>query len=402
MFIGLPRQFWAALSFFLIFGALFGLWGAHLPSIEDRIGDSETALGLALLCASVGLIIAAPLVAPLSKRVGTAKLLVAAWCVYLIAVSAVFWVHSVQLLMLYMFFVGLMGGLIDVCVNAQVAITERETGRPLLSRAHAVWSLGGALVAGTAIWFLSLGLRDVHITGALAVLMSVSIWASMNLYSKEHEARTLDTVDAEGFTKTEQRQSISIWTSPVLLLMGLIALFGLVVESGIMEWLPIYFADFRGESPAGTAMVFAVFSLVMFVARMLGDELKKHVREKHILVGGAILSGGALALGLFVDNNHLAMAVMSLAAVGIAFVYPLVTSRAAAYRVPGQSNEAAAGNIAVVTGVGYCALLIGPPVIGLLSEMVSHWWGIFFVASCGPVMAVLAALLPRQSKSQDA
>ena len=62
----------------------------------------------------------------------------------------------------------------------------------------------------------------------------------------------------------------------------------------------------------------------------------------------------------------------------------LVTSRAAAYRAPGQTNTSAAGNIAVVTGIGYGALLIGPPVIGFVSEHVSLLWGMAIVAACAP------------------
>ena len=179
--------------------------------------------------------------------------------------------------------------------------------------------------------------------------------------------------------------------------MGFIALLGLLIESGMMDWTPIYFSDYRQSSAQVSAAVFTSFSAVMFLTRMIGDTARDYVRDKHLLVGGAALSAVALALGLMVKDDLLAIAVLSLGGLGIAFVYPLVTSRAAAYRAPGQTNASAAGNIAVVTGIGYGALLVGPPVIGFVSEQVSLLWGMAIVAACAPIMAILAMLLPRQS-----
>ena len=399
MLMNLPRQFWGGIAFFFVFGAAYGLWGGHIASIEDQIGDSESAYGNALVGASIGLILSAFVVGPLSQRFGTSVVLRAAWVLYFIVMCGVFWVTSPWVLGMFMFGIGLMGGIIDVAVNAQIAVTERQTGRSLLSRAHATWSLGGLFGAGSAWIFLSFGVRDLHIIFGLVVLGLIALWGSFNLYTQQDEADESTAPEPEGRVDADDISggAVQPWRSPILILMGFVALLGLLIESGMMDWTPIYFSDFRGSSADTSAAVFTSFSAVMFVTRMLGDTARDYVRDKHLLVGGALLSAVALSLGLLVENDLLAIATLSIGGLGIAFVYPLVTSRAAAYRAPGQTNTSAAGNIAVVTGIGYGALLVGPPIIGFVSENVSLLWGMAIVAACAPVMALLAMLLPRQS-----
>ena len=194
------------------------------------------------------------------------------------------------------------------------------------------------------------------------VLGLIALWGSFNLYTQQDEADESTAPEPEGRVDADDIRggAVQPWRSPILILMGFVALLGLLIESGMMDWTPIYFSDFRGSSADTSAAVFTSFSAVMFVTRMLGDTARDYVRDKHLLVGGALLSAVALSLGLLVENDLFAIATLSIGGLGIAFVYPLVTSRAAAYRAPGQTNTSAAGNIAVVTGIGYGALLIGP------------------------------------------
>ena len=395
MFLGLPRQFWAGIVYFFAFGTTYGLWGGHVASIEDRIGDSEALFGLALIGAAVGLMSSAPIVGPLSKRFGTANVLRTTYVVHLVVSLAIFWVPTAFVLFLLMTINGFTAGTCDVTMNAQTAVAERKTGKNLLSRAHATWSLGNVFGAGGAWLFLSWGVRDAQIIGTFIVVALLALWAGANLYSKDEEEEEVDQADGAGGA-SHATVSTSPWLNPILLLMGLLATFGLLIESGMMDWTPIYFSDFRMEGAEVSAAVFTCFAVAMFVVRMLGDMARTYFRDKHLLIGGAFLAGVGLFAGLLIETTALSIAIMALGGVGIAFVYPLVTSRAAAYRAPGQTNASAAGNIAVVTGLGYAAIFVGPPIIGLLSENFSLFWGMAFVAACGPVMALLAMLLPRQ------
>ena len=241
--MNLPRQFWGGIAFFFVFGAAYGLWGGHIASIEDQIGDSESAYGNALVGASIGLILSAFVVGPLSQRFGTSVVLRAAWVLYFIVMCGVFWVTSPWVLGMFMFGIGLMGGIIDVAVNAQIAVTERQTGRSLLSRAHATWSLGGLFGAGSAWIFLSFGVRDLHIICGLVVLGLIALWGSFNLYTQQDEADESTAPEPEGQFDADDINggAVQPWRSPILILMGFVALLGLLIESGMMDWTPNIF-----------------------------------------------------------------------------------------------------------------------------------------------------------------
>ena len=221
------------------------------PVSKDQIGDSESAYGNALVGASIGLILSAFVVGPLSQRFGTSVVLRAAWVLYFIVMCGVFWVTSPWVLGMFMFGIGLMGGIIDVAVNAQIAVTERQTGRSLLSRAHATWSLGGLFGAGSAWIFLSFGVGDLHIISGLVVLGLIALWGSFNLYTQQDEADESTAPEPEGRVDADDIRggAVQPWRSPILILMGFVALLGLLIESGMMDWTPIYFSDFRAVQP---------------------------------------------------------------------------------------------------------------------------------------------------------
>ena len=122
-----------------------------------------------------------------------------------------------------MFGIGLMGGIIDVAVNAQIAVTERQTGRSLLSRAHATWSLGGLFGAGSAWIFLSFGVRDLHIISGLVVLGLIALWGSFNLYTQQDEADESTAPEPEGRVDADDIRggALQPWRSPIFDLDGL-------------------------------------------------------------------------------------------------------------------------------------------------------------------------------------
>ena len=65
------RARWAITAIFALNGALFASAFARLPAIQDRTGISEGQLGLALLCAMLGLLSSQPVAGALVSRFGS-------------------------------------------------------------------------------------------------------------------------------------------------------------------------------------------------------------------------------------------------------------------------------------------------------------------------------------------
>ena len=66
-----PR--FAVLGVFLVNGVVIGTWVVRIPAIQQRLDLSEGLLGLALLGAAVGALVAMPLVGALVSRFGSRR-----------------------------------------------------------------------------------------------------------------------------------------------------------------------------------------------------------------------------------------------------------------------------------------------------------------------------------------
>src|ERR1700755_1308687 len=61
----------AVTTLFALDGAVFGSWAARIPDVAAQVGADETALGLALLCVSLGALASMRLTGALCTRLGS-------------------------------------------------------------------------------------------------------------------------------------------------------------------------------------------------------------------------------------------------------------------------------------------------------------------------------------------
>lgn len=130
-------------------GAVFSGWYARLPAIQARLGLSPAELGIALLGAPVGLLLAQPLVGALAARRGSRRV-VAAAPLYLGAVVLPALATSAATLLVAMLIVGAANGALDIAMNTQGVALKRAAGRRLFNSLHAAFSFGA--LAGAGRW----------------------------------------------------------------------------------------------------------------------------------------------------------------------------------------------------------------------------------------------------------
>src|SRR3954469_20991351 len=128
-----------------LFGALgfsYGTWTSRLPAIKADLGMSTSQVSVLLLFAAIGAIFSFPVTAAALHRLGSrgASLLSGG----LLAVGLVGlgiapnWISACVVMGLY----GVIASTMDVAMNAQGVEVERATGQAVMSRLHAVFSLG--------------------------------------------------------------------------------------------------------------------------------------------------------------------------------------------------------------------------------------------------------------------
>ncbi|MDQ2896355.1 MAG: MFS transporter, partial [Actinomycetota bacterium] len=155
-----------------ILGILDAAWWSQIALVKHDLHLSAAGLSVALAGAPVGLLSAVRIVPPLVARSSSATVL--RWAARLAAVSVVLigLAHGVIALAVALVAFGLCNGMIDITVNVQAVALERLHGRAIMSRLHAMWSLGtllGALAGAAAIAF---GARPLGFLVAVALAIA--------------------------------------------------------------------------------------------------------------------------------------------------------------------------------------------------------------------------------------
>ncbi|HEX2909756.1 MAG TPA: MFS transporter [Chloroflexia bacterium] len=349
----LRRARLAVIVFFMLHGLLFASWIVRIPDVKAHLGLSNGELGLALLGAPVGAIAGQFLVGWLLGKYGSKPITVVmavTWC-FLFPLLGL--APHMLVLLVVLFFYGLLSGGMDVAMNAQAASVEKRYGRPIMASFHGTWSIASLSAAGIG-GFLA-GQRvavELHfVVVALLVLLGVG-------FAQRWLIR-------EGQLSAGVGNSFGVLPRSLFAL-GMLAFCVLLVEGAISDWSAVYLREAFGSPPTEAAAAFVAFSLLMTIGRLTGDYLTLRFGPARIVQGGGLLALAGLLLFVLSPLPFVAIAGCALIGAGIACPFPLVISAAAR-----NSTLAPGRAISAMATVGYCGTLLGPPLIGTLAELFS-------------------------------
>jgi predicted MFS family arabinose efflux permease len=146
---------------FLVAGFGVACWAPLVPFVRQRLAIDEGTLGMVLLCFGVGSVAAMVAVGMLSTRYGRKSVMVCsglglAMLLPILTVAPTLWS-------------------LDAAMNVNAVEVERADDRPLMSRFHALYSIGGFAGAGFMTVLLSIDFDPLHATLLGAALMGVAM-----------------------------------------------------------------------------------------------------------------------------------------------------------------------------------------------------------------------------------
>ncbi len=355
---------------FIASGFAFASWAARIPQVRDGLELSSAQLGLVLLAIAAGSLIALPLAGTMVARLGSART-VAAMAVLLgigLVVVALGFLVGVVPVLVGLFLFGFSNGAWDVAMNVQGAAVERGLGRAIMPRFHAGFSVG--TVAGALLGAAMVALRvpvSAHlavVAVACAVVMPLAVRAFLPDADEPGPGATGDGPGG-GASGSAARTALARWREPRTLLIGVVVMSFALAEGAGNDWITVALIDGFGASAELGTIGFAVFLAAMTTCRWFGPHLLERfgrVASLRALAATAVV--GLLLFGLS-SSTPVALAGTVLWGLGVALGFPVGMSAAA------DEPEAAAARVSVVSSIGYCAFLAGPPVIGLVGEHVT-------------------------------
>jgi MFS family permease len=367
---------------FFLNGLVFSSWYSRLPDIQDRLDLGTGELGLALLGAPVGLLLAQPLAGALVASVGS-RPLVAAAPLWLAAVVLPGLAVDVVTLALATLVVGAANGVLDISMNVQGLAVERVGGKRIFNSIHAAFSFGalaGAAAGGAAA---AAGLEpSIHLAIVAAVGAAGATVASRGLLPADAEPRSAGPRVAR--------------PSRRLVALGAVAFCALLAEGAVFDWSGIFLAREAGASLGLAPAGLAAFNLAMGFGRLTADRFSERFGSAQVGRAGGLLAAAGLGVALALGTPAGAIAGFAVMGLGLAAIFPL------ALRAAGYDPAMAGPAVAAVSGVGYAGLLTGPPAIGLLAEAIGLSGALACVCGLLAVATLLAGHLSVRAPSPAA
>jgi MFS family permease len=365
---------------FAVFGSLWGAWGASLPAVRAQAHLSDGELGTALLFVGAGALPAMPLAGRAVDRWGqpvtAVLLLLLGGAGVAVAVTA----RDLVSLSAGLAVLGASSGAADVAINSAAGSAERAAARPVITRAHGVFS-AAVVLASLSTGLLRGGGAPVATPFLLVALASVPAGIGVLAAAR---ATTSVPQTADSGTPPERRSAMTLRMPPLLLVGGLGAL-AFAVENAHQSWTAVYLGDVLSAPPAIAAAGPAVFAAVVASARFAVNALSS-AHPIVALVAGAAAAAAGTAVVATATTVPMALIGLALAAAGTAVLFPTLLSL-----VTTRVDDAARGAAtSVVTTVAYAGFLAGPVYVGRWAAAVGLRGAMLAVAGVATALALLA------------
>lgn len=358
------RERWSTRAAFLAAGVAMSTWAPLVPSAKARLGLDEAGLGLLLLCLGLGSLAAMSVSGALTSRFGCrsvilASSLVALAVLPLLAVAPEVWTMA---LALAVFGAGV--GVLDVAMNVQAVMVEKQSGRHLMSGFHGLYSLGGILGAGGVSLLILQGASPLLCAAGVALAAAAAVFAARG-----------------GFLPFGSLEPGAGFVFPrgAVLLIGALCFLVFLAEGSVLDWGALLLMERHGVESGTAGFGFAAFAAAMTLGRLTGDGIVRRFGGLRVLFASGLIAAAGMAVAALGADYWASLFGFLLVGLGASNIVPVLFTAAGR-----QSAMPPSLAVAAVTTIGYAGVLLGPAAIGFLSRE----WGL------AAVFLGLAALLP--------
>ena len=362
---------------FVVNGTMAGTFYSRIADIKKNLTITNSALGIALLVISLGVLIGLAFSGKQSAKFGSAP--VTHYATYALGLSTLIvgTSHNYLTLCLTFLLFGACMATQDVAMNSHAIVLEHESGNRYMSTFHAMFSmgaLGGGVVGG---WFSQHDIPLMKHVAFISMLVFLANYFVRNWFLPAE----LDKHAVEGKKKIKRPK--------LFFIVGLLGLCGTIGEGSAGDWGAILSRDTFDASPFVSTLPFICFSATMVIGRLFGDRLATKYGPTKLIVGGGLIAGIGLASGLLVGGIGGVIFGWLTLGMGLATVVPMLFSQAgelAKNKFAGQF--AASEGVAMVSGIAYFGFLVGPPTLGFLGDTIGLRWAMLVPAGLALIMAL--------------
>ena len=297
----------------LVFGIVMTVLGSTLPSIIVKFNIDKINAGSLPLLLTFGILLGSIVFGPIVDRFGYKGLLIVAIFFILFGLIGIAVTRSFTLLRVFVFIIGLGGGVINGSSNALVAdISEkdRSAGLSLLGVFFCISAFGVPFLLGNLLSRFSY--ENILLGVSLSVVIPLLFFIIPRFPAPKH---------VQGFPLKE---GIGLLKELPLMLFGFILFFESGMEISVGSWASSFFKEELGADVNKAVVYFSFYWLGMMAARLVLNNLLKKFAPANILrVFIGITFVGTLLM-IFTHNLPLAIFGVILVGIGLAAAFPII------------------------------------------------------------------------------
>ncbi|MFK7902674.1 MAG: MFS transporter [Nitratireductor sp.] len=338
---------------FLLNGFIVGNWAPKLPFLFERLGISEATLGGLILFFGLGGLIVFPTCGVLLSKFGSRSTTLTFALIICFAFPALTYSSNLYAIGFVMFLMGINLIGMDICMNANVVVSEQKTKLSFMSSCHGFWSVGGivgALSGGAILDNFGIYTHAYFVTIFCITCFAIA-WPILQT----------DTQSVE-----QKAEKLQFPKNPTLYILGLITFLAIVPEGAVIDWSALYYISELDASATMAGYAFAALSTTMAIIRFSGDVLCTKFGNINVMRASAIISAVGMVFAGQATSILFATIGFALAGIGIANLVPIVFS------VAGRQKDVKMGiSIATVGFTASVGLMGAPAALGYAAEYMS-------------------------------
>jgi MFS family permease len=366
-------------AFYFVHGLIFASWASRIPDIKQALAMSDAQLGSVLLAIPVGEFVTMALAGYLVGKYGSRRMLLLATVIYPLALVSVGLVSSYAQLYIVLFLFGMTANLANIAVNTQAVGVERLYRRSIMGVFHGLWSCAGFVGALTGALMVALHVSPfVHFIIVYVLILGVAAIMQRSILPRDARQQRIDEAPRKIFSRPDA----------YVFIIGLVAFANMVCEGTVFDWSGIYFKQVINPPENLVRLGYIAAMSSMTAGRFTVDRfIMRFGVIKVLRTGGSLIVAGLL---LAVLSPHIitATAGFLLIGAGISPAIPIC------YSLVGRSKAMLPSiALATVSSISFFGLLMGPPLIGFVSEAIGLRWAICIIGLFGMLVVALTPFL---------
>jgi len=370
--------------YFFFNGFIIANWASRLPELQEFYSINNSKLGLLLLIAAFGALIAMPISGKLSAAIGSNRITQVTGFAFCIILSFLTIDKDLHLAALIFFAYGVFNGSLNVAMNIQAVNVEKLIKKSIMSSFHAIFSIGMALGAASGAIFAKFNFTlSVHLQIISVFCFALALLASFNLIEYRVGANTGRAKMPKSF-----RRNLLL-----ILPFGIIGFCAMTGENVMTDWSAIYMHKVMDFSEATSALALWVYAMAMTTGRVFGDyTITKLGRRDTMKINGVLTIIGILVI-IVPTFQVLPFLGFFLIGLGLANVVPIIFSMSG--NIEGIDSNS---GVAIATTISYTGFFVGPPAIGFLGDLYGLRMAFTFALILFVIMIVFTLFFFKNSK----